>query len=162
MASIKNLSLKAITKRRGHEEEELIEANIYFNNKKVGTYKDLDWGGGTETNIEEEYRVVIDKIENDYLKENPDKYQLKEMIYFDLLELTMLEKEFNKICKKGYDRMFIINDKKEELSWNDRNLVINSKGSSIDGILDYLKRQGKPQYKKEHIVLINKDYFTKK
>lgn len=118
MANINGLTLKGITRFKGHEGEPLIQGNIYFNNKKVGYYSQDSWGGPDTINIynktdEEEINKIaerfFDKYPNGIIPED-QSFTLKDLYrdnYLDglmgeFIVLIEAEKEYKAAIKKGY------------------------------------------------------------
>lgn len=59
MVSIYNYSLRNITKSFGHEGEELNCGSIFYKDTKIGTFEDLDWGGGLQFVIESNHKTAF-------------------------------------------------------------------------------------------------------
>lgn len=132
MAKIKGIELKNITDFRGHEGEELTQANVYYKGKKVGYYSQDAWGGpdifNLDYDLDKETRDKVNEITNNYiggkLFEKLDdlynetyhvdfKYEQKgyEYLFMDLLQLKDHEDLYKKYKKKyGYDNIAIIYD----------------------------------------------------
>lgn len=130
MAKIKGIELKNIKKFRGHEGEELMQGNIYYNNKKVGFYSQDSWGGPDIVNLDYDLdadtRDKVNDIMENYiggkLFEKLDnlynetyhvdfKYEQKgyEYLFMDLLQLKDHEDLYKKYKKKhGWDNIAII------------------------------------------------------
>lgn len=136
MASIKGVNLKAIKKTIGIEGEGFL-ANIYLQNKKIGTVTNYGDGGCYHICIEKEERVLEDIVRT-YYKEHPeldnfalksveeylerkengtlplrnfsdtDIYILYEYFLSKVYRLHCLEKEFTNAVKKGYTALVTI------------------------------------------------------
>ena len=120
MASIKGIELKNVKTFRGHEWEELQQANVYYKGKKVGFYSQDSWGGSDifrlDSNISNELREEIENITNNYVgnvifKKIDDLYMKTynltftydhigyEYLFEDLLKLVEDEKNYKKYTK---------------------------------------------------------------
>ena len=120
MAKIKGIELRNIKTFRGHEWEELQQANVYYKGKKVGFYSQVSWGGSDifrlDCNISNELREEIENITNNYVgniifKKLDDLYNKTynvnfkydhigyEYLFEDLLQLNENEKHYKKYCK---------------------------------------------------------------
>ena len=130
MAKIKGIELKNITDFRGHEGEELTQANVYYKGKKVGYYSQDAWGGqdifNLDYDLDKETKDKVNEIVNNYiggkLFEKLDdlynetyhvdfKYEQKgyEYLFMDLLQLKDHEDLYKKYKKKyGCDNIAII------------------------------------------------------
>lgn len=102
---IKDIQLKAIKTFRGHEGEELVQANVYFKNKKVGFYSDGDWGGPATLDVPKEVLEVLAAIHEEYVPEkvqftNDTVYQKAESAVESLLAFADIEKTYKKVVKK--------------------------------------------------------------
>lgn len=101
MASIKNVQLKGIKVGFGHDGGGF-NANIYLNNKKIGSTLDDGWGGPLQVDIEKEKEAFAQLTEEYAKEENETLLSADEKIIHDLLTLNDLEKEYKKAVKKGY------------------------------------------------------------
>lgn len=132
MAKIKGIELKNIVNFKGHEGEDLIQGNVYYNGKKVGFYSQDSWGGIDNFNLDNELstnkRNEIEDITNNYvggiLFEKLDKLTFGdndfymnyaknkqigyEYLFMDLLLLLEHEKIYKKYCKKWNTNKIVI------------------------------------------------------
>ena len=122
MASIKGIELKNVKEFLGHEEETLVQGNVYYKGKKVGYYSQDAWGGPDifrlDYDLDSKIRKEIEEITNnyignelfreldqlsglDYTKFNfvPRGY---EYLFMDLLQLLEHEKLYKKYSKKWH------------------------------------------------------------
>ena len=129
MSKIKGIELKNITNFRGHEGEDLIQGNVYYNGKKVGFYSQDAWGGCDRLNIDynlptelkEEINNITDNyVGNELFKDIDTLYGLTytnhkpigyEYLFMDLLQLMEHEKLYKKYSKLwGTNKIYIIYD----------------------------------------------------
>lgn len=133
MAKINGFELKNIVNFRGHEGEDLIQGNVYYNDKKIGYYSQDAWGGmdifDIDYNLPKELKEEIKNITDNYvggvlfkkIDDLYDKYygrkgtfsQLKqigyEYLFMDLLTLKELEDIYKKYSKKwGVKQIYIV------------------------------------------------------
>ena len=110
MAIIKGFQLKAIKKFRGHEGEPLRQANLYFNNKKVGFVSEDAHGGYPIIDVDntKEWQEVAEE----YLAEHPEEttFSPPEFLFYELFDLSENESEFKKAVKKGYTMIAIFDE----------------------------------------------------
>lgn len=130
MAKIKGIELKNLVEFRGHEGEELLQADVYYKNKKVGYYSQDAWGGPDIFNLD--YKLdtktakEVENITNNYvggkLFEKLDDLYSKtydinfkyeqigyEYLFMDLLQLKEHEDLYKKYSKKlSNDRIYIV------------------------------------------------------
>lgn len=125
MAKIKGFELKKIVNFRGHEGEDLIQGDVYYNGKRVGYYSQDAWGGmdifDIDWKLDMELKKKIKEISDNYLgnilfKKIDDLYGLTynftlkdgkkyepkgyEYLFSDLLELKHHEDLYKKYSKK--------------------------------------------------------------
>lgn len=104
MAKLNGLHLKCLKKIRGREGE-AYQGDLYLNNKKIAFWSQDCDGCLIDTLImeqdfsEEKLRQQIKNIYADI--EQKSDYELEHVLY-DLVSLTILEKEVRKNAKKGY------------------------------------------------------------
>lgn len=122
------LTVKAVKRIKDHEGMIIVEsANIYYNNKKIGTYGEDYMCGPAHLSYNEIYETEINAMGEAFLKKFPNgiknenySFFLKDLYknnYLELLciELCMLnywEKEAKKAFKKGYE-YFVVSKKTE-------------------------------------------------
>lgn len=131
MAKIKGIELKNVLEFKGHEGEELLQGDVYFNGKKVGFYSQDAWGGmdifnlftskaiAKITPITNNYRggILFKKIDDlsGYTFQNLEQIGY-EYFFIDLLQLIEHEKLYKKYSKKwGINKIFIVYDNPYEL-----------------------------------------------
>lgn len=113
MASINGFKLKKVKTHRGHEGEPLDEADIYYNETKIGEYTAGDWGGPCNINIPDKsiYKLLVEVNNKWFSKYNhgiiPDEYDMLKMyannpegIILELLGLRDIEKTATNNMKK--------------------------------------------------------------
>lgn len=106
------LTMKGITKFRGHEGEPLEQGNVYFNGKKVGFLSEGDWGGPCSLELtSNEAKAAVES----YIAAQPDvrfesgsahKYD-EEFLVIDLLDCSQFLKTV-KLHKKRGDLVFVL------------------------------------------------------
>ena len=113
MAIIKGFQLKAIKSFRGHEGEPLKQANLYFNNKKVGFVSEDGHGGYPKINLDKDIREKWGKTATEFLAEHPEEtiWSAQEFLFYQLFELSQDESEFKKSQKKGFAVLAIFYEK---------------------------------------------------
>ncbi len=126
MASIKGIELKNVKEFLGHEEETLVQGNVYYKGKKVGYYSQDAWGGPDifrlDYDLDSKTRKEIEDITNNYvggiLFEKLDKLTFGdndfymnyaknkqigyEYLFMELLQLLEHEKLYKKYSKKWH------------------------------------------------------------
>ena len=116
MATLHGFSLKKIVEYRGHEGEPLAQADVYYNGKQIGFWRQGDFGGEDEFHgvdsymIEQKYFDIIrDVWEETFVGMFPNRINPRysdESISADflgtLLQIALTEKSFKKYTKKGY------------------------------------------------------------
>ena len=122
MAKINDFELRGITNFRGHEQEDLIQGNIYYKGKKVGWYSQDSWGGCDHIDLDytlpkellKEINDILDNYESETLfngiSDLYDKtYNIKfdhkifkggEFLFGDLIQLDTFEKKYKKFSKQ--------------------------------------------------------------
>lgn len=129
MSKIKGIELKNIVEFKGHEGEELIQGNVYYNGKKVGFYSQDAWGGCDNLSIDyklpselkdEIKNVAYKYVGNELFKGIDTLYGLTytnhkpigyEYLFMDLLQLMEHEKLYKKYSKLwGTNKIYIIYD----------------------------------------------------
>jgi len=132
MSKINGFELKGIKNFRGHEEEELIQGNVYYKGKKIGYYSQDAWGGmdifNIDYNLNKDLRKEIEDLSNNYIggvlfKELDDLYDKMyhledkwhyekkgyEYLFSDLLQLNEHERLYKKYTKKfKHDKIAIV------------------------------------------------------
>lgn len=97
MAKIKGFEIKNIVTYRGHEGEELRQGTIYYNGKKVGFYRDGDYGSGSDVDVPREIANLV----KDYRLKDFTLITGIDAVMYDLLDLIDDEKAYKKLVKKG-------------------------------------------------------------
>jgi hypothetical protein len=123
MAKINGFELKNITNFRGHEGEDLIQANVYYKGKKVGFWSQDSWGGCDNFNLDYELNselkeevnnklhtykggIIFDKVDKLYDKTYNITFEHKikqigyEYLFSDLVQLIDFEKYYKKYTKQ--------------------------------------------------------------
>lgn len=130
MAKIKGFELKNVKTFRGHEGEELQQANVYYKGKKIGYYSQDSWGGcdifNIDYDISTELKEEIDNITNNYVgniifKKLDDLWRKEQNVSFkydhigyeylfeDLLQLIYHEQLYKEYSKRyGENKIFIV------------------------------------------------------
>lgn len=102
MASIKGISLKGIKKTHGMEDEGFI-ANLYLNNKKIGSCADYGDGGPLSIRYDNpNTEAVFQKLVREYYSEHPaedPRLEDSEFFIYKLHTLTLLEASYKKGSK---------------------------------------------------------------
>lgn len=134
---LKNITLKGVTKFRGHEGEPLHQGNIYLNNKKVGNFSEDSWGGGIIYDFDsKEMKSEVEKIAKSFYEENENGLEMYgrppipitckeffkdneiEGLITELLELWDAEQEYKGYFKKGYPIMFVMKERKKGYTYS--------------------------------------------
>lgn len=97
MAKIKGFELKALKTGVGHDGGG-VQANIYFENKKVGILVDEGYGSGLEVTFLKDKETMQSIVDKTVLREDLTPYGRLDKFFGDLVELTIDEKEFKKNC----------------------------------------------------------------
>lgn len=126
MARIKGIELRNIVQFRGHEQEELIQGNVYYNGTKVGFYSQDSWGGDDifqlDSKLSKKKREEIENITNNYVGgvlfkkiddlcgfNSPHWEQIGyDYLFMDLLLLLGHEKTYKEYCKKWNTNKVVI------------------------------------------------------
>lgn len=128
MAKIKGFELKGVkvfTARNGYG----LSANIYLNNKKIGTAYDAGNGGAMDIFIEKpENRSKFSEVVETYYRENPSTLDGENGFIDELAALKEIESVFKKNEKKGYPITIA-------LSFNKRNADLNEISLEEDIVL---------------------------
>ena len=159
MAKIKGIELKNITYFRGHEEEELMQGDVYYKNKKVGFYSQDAWGGEDRfylhndvdkdickeiTNITNNYiggilfKKLDDLYDTYYHYNSNSKFERKgyEFFFMDLLQLIEHERLYKKYSKIYKDNtIYIIYD--DILNMRVGNSIFGKIGAKDKTYFDY-------------------------
>lgn len=105
---LKDIELKAIKFKKGHEGEQLITCSVTYKNKRVGTYEEADYGGANHLELKEEVKdEVIQKLVEIYNesringeKSLVDEQYLAQMGVGEMVIVSEWEKEYKKQIKK--------------------------------------------------------------
>lgn len=112
MASVKGFEVKAIKGFRGLEGEPLQQANLYYENKKVGFLSDDANGGSPVIQVDEEYvskwTEAITYFK-DILYDGKSLASGEELFYF-LLTVKEWEKIVNQQLKNGFSTVVILEE----------------------------------------------------
>lgn len=132
MAKIKGIELKNVVNFKGHEGEDLIQGNVYYNGKKIGFYSQDSWSGNDIFNLDYQLsknkREEIENITNNYvggvlfekldklcfgnndfyMNYAKDKQIGYEYMFMDLLCLLEHEKIYKEYCKKWNTNKIVI------------------------------------------------------
>lgn len=130
MASINGIKLKSIKTFKGHEQEDLIQGNVYYKNKKVGFYSQDSWGGCDNIQLDSNLsKTLINEI-NDILKDYKhdtlfggisDLYDKKYNVVSNALDLKGGEYLFSDLIQlMEYEKIYKIYSK----LWNTGNIAI--------------------------------------
>lgn len=79
-----NLSVKSIKQSCGHEGERLFSCVIYKDNKKVATFRELDWGGGSDV-------VAVNQKAESVLQE------IKDVLLSTKLQMDITDEEYERL-----------------------------------------------------------------
>lgn len=105
MASINGVTIKNIKKFRGHEYDEVLQGNVYLNNKKLGFWSQDDWGGSDTYYFDtSSLKSALGNYKNGFSKDYR-YFKLMddpEIFFGDLAKLILLESSFKPYFKKGY------------------------------------------------------------
>jgi len=109
MASLYGLTLKNITRYKGHEGEPLQQGNIYYEGKKIGFYSDGDWGRPSTIDFdnpeaEKAALAACKKYYTDYPQDRWSKDYEPDLEEFfpKVFQFIDWEKYYKKMLKKGY------------------------------------------------------------
>lgn len=125
--SIKDISVKNIKNFLGHEQEPLVQCDVYYQGKKVAFYSQDSWGGEDRLDFDydlpwekrQELKGIFEKSAQDYLQERIDKGENVEFyaknkewytasaFILDIIELNDISKNYNKVVKSGKDSMLV-------------------------------------------------------
>lgn len=137
MASINGITVKGITRFRGHEGEPLYQGNIYLGNKKIGFWSQDAHGGCDNIHLDQPYSIT--KLENKVKMLNKDHkhtfartggsaiildYDL-ELLFGDLIVMQEDEKDFKKAIKNGFAGVLLVTDGYHIFGWNLSNAEVN-------------------------------------
>lgn len=116
MATINGIAIKAFREFSGIEYPTIREANIWKDGKKIGTFREDEWGGPAHftEGLEDAVRPSA-LLYQKGCKESPYKEfeSSPESFVSHLLTLAEYEKEYKKNCKRGYNyTLFAGNDHK--------------------------------------------------
>lgn len=121
MAKINGIEIKNLKEFKGHEQETLYQANIYYKGKKVGFWSQDSWGGEDRIDLDyslpkellKEVNNILNNYESDTIFYELDnlyreqynvtyeKHTFKggEYLFSELLQLLEIEKNYKKYSK---------------------------------------------------------------
>lgn len=112
-----NLEIKGLTTGVGHEEELIMEGNLYYKNKKVGRVWQDSWSGTTEHSFDSvgkdklnEVKTAIQTtaqqlVEDKYIN---DEYMYTMLVLDFLLNLKLTEKDLKNLKRSTHIEPMII------------------------------------------------------
>lgn len=106
MAEIKGFQLRNVVNFKGHEQEPLVQGDIWYEGKNVGYFSQDSRGGEDIINFKHEaYEQLAKQRTKDYFTEYPDStcdfYKLEPdvgMFLLEILYLSYIEKDYKKYC----------------------------------------------------------------
>ena len=127
MTSIKGISVKNIREFLGHEQEELVQCDVYYQGKKVAFYSQDSWGGEDRLDFDydlpfekrKELSDIFEKSAQEFLQERLDKGESVEFyaehkewyrattLILDIIELNDIHKAYKKVLKGGKDTLLV-------------------------------------------------------
>lgn len=109
MASLNGVSIKNMKSFRTHEGP-MWQGSLYLNNIKIGVWSNDSTGGEDIFDLYRE-QYDTDKLIKELVRLKPEcRYLAEEVFMMELVELTLLEKEYKKIKKQGSDIVLEISD----------------------------------------------------
>lgn len=117
MAKIKGYEAKAIKTFMG-EDYQGFTANLYHENKKVGTVADYGYGGPISIDVSKDGLEEMQRLGEEYLKEKGSEFDSIDIFASDIVQLKELEGDFKKAIKQGYGSVVMLSDNFEDENGN--------------------------------------------
>ena len=97
---VNGVELKAVKYTAGHEGELLAQLSVYYKGKKVGTYEDLDYGGGSNLDVPEKVIKVLAELYVTHFGDSGKKMFSDEELATFLIPTLLNLKNMEDIYKK--------------------------------------------------------------
>lgn len=169
MVSIKGITIKNVVDFLGHEQEPLVQCDVYYQGKKVAFYSQDSWGGEDRLDFDydlprekrQELENLFEKLAQDYLNEriakgekvefyaeNKEFYKASNLI-LEIVELKDIEKMYKKALKQNRDNLLAYSENGWELSvltWQNKGVfnldyVLLTKGIKKEQVRYYITNE---------------------